>query len=175
MHGLVLERGVDPFSPAHGAMRLPREVERRLPQRRHNRIVGAIAIREHFAARWPHRRGAAARHGLFDAVGIDAALEEALHLRVDTRRSQAALEQRDHAERGKMPFVKNDGIAQGDRPRVVRVRIEHVEELARPGTIAAIPVDEQGAIDSRRSESRGGRGQSFPFQRFEPFPELRRR
>ncbi len=69
------------FAATHGAMlACPDKSNAACRSAVDNRVVGAIAIRQHFVARWPHRAGAAPRHGLIDAVGIDAALEEALHL-----------------------------------------------------------------------------------------------
>ena len=111
--------------------------------------------------------GAAARHGLIDAVGIDAALEKAFHLRVDARLTEAALEQCDDAEGRQVPLVEHDGIAQRNRPGVVRVGIQQIEQLRASA---------RGCVDTSRrdgstinGEGGSGRGQGFPFRRFQRF------
>ena len=107
--------------------------------------------------------GAAARHRLLDAVGIDAALEQALHPGVDARQTEPALQQGNHAEGRQVALIKDDGIAQRDRPRVVGVRIDEIEEPARAFAVALIPVDEtlRDRLGGSTAGSDGGHG--FPF------------
>ena len=67
--------------------------------------------------------------------------------RVDARQAEPALQERNDAEGRQVPLVEHDGIAQRDRTRVVGLRIEEVEQLARSLAVAPIPVDETLAID----------------------------
>src|SRR5437762_401893 len=138
MHRFVLERGVQPLDPSRRCGQLR--------DRRKDGFVAGARKSEHFVARGPDCRRAAARNRGCFGFGIDSALEELLQPRVDGWTAESATEERQRAERGKMTLVKDDWIAQRNRPRVVRRRLEYVEQRRRPRTIAAVPVHGGGAI-----------------------------
>src|SRR5262249_405165 len=71
-------------------------------------------------------------------VRIDAAREQRLETLVDARAAERLLDQRVEAESRQMAVVEHDGVAQIDRPAVVDVLGQHVEQLPRTGAIAAI-------------------------------------
>ena len=64
------------------------------------------------------------------------------------------LEQRVHAEGGQVPLVEHDRIAQRDRPAVVRLGRNQVEQLPRSGTHATETVEQRRAIDRRAGGNR---------------------
>ena len=162
VHRLVLERREDRLTPPHGAVLAAREIEGGALERIDDGLVRAPAKSEHFLARRPARSRAAARHRLIDAVGIDAALEEPLEIGIDAGEPESAPQQGNHAERREVPLVEHDGIAQRDRTRVIGVGIDEIEQLARSGAVALIPVDELRAIDG---DDGSGERQGVPFQR----------
>ena len=166
VHRLVLEGGKNCLAATHRAVLTPGEIELRTAERVDDRLVGAAAERQDFIAGRPDRGGSASRHRLIDTVGIDAPLEQTLHLRVDARQAEPTVQQRNHAERRQVPFIENDGIPECDWTSVVRVGIQQVEQPARPLAVALIPVDETLAIDRNGGDS--GR-QGFPFQRARAF------
>ena len=122
VHRLVFERGEDRLPVGHRGMLASGEVELGPLHRRHDLVVGSPRELEDRGARRPARAGAAARHGLLLAVGIDAAGEQRLEAFVDAGAAQPALQKRDDAEGRQVSFIEHDGIAQRDRPREVHVR-----------------------------------------------------
>ncbi len=52
-----------------------------------------------------------------------------------------------HAERRQVPLVEHDRVAQRDRPRVVGRRIDQIEDGARAGAVAAIPLGERRTVE----------------------------
>ena len=136
-------------SPRRAASRerAARQIESARRERVDDRLVGAPAERQHLVARRPDRRRAAARHRAIDAVGIDAAREQVLEPASTPGLTEPALEQGDDAEGRQVAFVEHDRIAQRDRPGVVGVGIEQVEQPARALAVALVPVDETLAID----------------------------
>ncbi len=162
VHRLVLEGREDGLATPHGEVLAAGQVERRTAKRVYDGLVRAAAERQHVLARRPDCPCAAAGHRVIDTVGIDAALEETLHPRIDTRQPEPTLQEGNHAEGWQVTFIKDDGIAEGNGTRVVRVRVEEVEQLPRSVAVAPIPVDEACAINGD-GESCGGQG--FPFQR----------
>ena len=122
MHRLVLEGRENGLAAPHGEMLAAGQIERRAAERVDDGLVGAPAERQHLVARRPDRPGAAARHGLIDAVGIDAALEETLHLAIDARQAEPTLQEGNHAEGRQVTLIEDDGIAERNGTRVVSVR-----------------------------------------------------
>ena len=60
---------------------------------------------------------------------------------------EPALEKGIHGERGNMTVIEHDRVPERDRPLVVGVRREHLEELPRPGPVLAIGLNHLPAID----------------------------
>ena len=91
---------------------------------------------------------------------IDASSEQRFEVHIDARPTQTALDERVEAERRQMALVKNDWMAQRDRPAVIRLLVDQVEERLRPRAVAHIPVGEGLASGRRhgcRSQHNGGR------------------
>ena len=72
----------------------------------------------------------------------NAAREQQFEPFVGAAQAEAALQKGNHAERGKMPFVEHDRIAQRNRARVVRVGIDEIEQRTGPLAVAAVPCGE---------------------------------
>ena len=89
VHRLVFERGEDGLPVGHRGMLASGEVELGPLHRRDDRVVGSPRELEDLVARRPARAGAAARHGLLLAVGIDAAREQRLEALVDAGAARA--------------------------------------------------------------------------------------
>ena len=137
MHGLVFERGIQPFE---GQVRTPLE-------RVDDRVVAAAGEVEHGFARRPHRRRAAPRDGSVDAVGIDAAREQRFEAFVNWRAAESAPKERDHAERRQVALVEHDGIAKRDWTGIVSGRIDQVEDGPRSRAVTSIPLDRGRPLD----------------------------
>ena len=70
---------------------------------------------------------------------IDAAREQRFEAGVDARPAERLLHQRVEAERRQVAFVEHDRMAQRDRPAVIRLLGQQVEERARPRAVALVP------------------------------------
>jgi len=138
VHGLVLERGIKRLGAVHrGAIVAKLGVLERLDHRR----VGALAKIKDLVARWPFGIRAAARHGCVGAIGIDAALEQLFEPGVHRRTTQASPQEGDDAESRQVSFVENDWVPKSNRTRVVRGRVDQVEEGSRSRAVPLVPLD----------------------------------
>jgi sulfur carrier protein len=79
---------------------------------------------------------------------IDAAGEEQLQIRIDARQAEPFLHERVEAEGRQMAFVEHDGMTQIDRPAVIRIVDQEIEQRARTGAIAAVPLQGGAAVES---------------------------
>jgi hypothetical protein len=79
-------------------------------------------------------------------VRVDAAREQCLETRVDALLAEATFHQRVEAESGEMTFVKDQWVPQRDRPRVVGLVGDELEERFRALTIARVPIEQMPAV-----------------------------
>src|SRR5260370_42684715 len=102
--------------------------------------------------------------GRFCGVGemrIDAALEQDFVAGVDARLFQRELDERVDVERGEVAFVKNNRIAQENRPFVVHLRLWNREDLACASTTIVEPAQQHLAIERHERQD----ATSTPFER----------
>ena len=81
------------------------------------------------------------------AAGIDAALEEPFEGGIHGGFAEAALVEREVAERRNVSFVERKRMAQRDRTVVKRVLMDEPEEPGGPLTVFAIPLEHARAVD----------------------------
>ena len=77
---------------------------------------------------------------------IDPAREQRLESAIDAGATERFLHQRVKAERRQVSFVEHDRVTKGDRPAVIGVLGQQIEELLRPFPVADIPRHEEVAI-----------------------------
>ena len=145
VHRLVLEDRVDGLRVVQ--QRMAGLFERRVRERLQNACVTFVGEAPDLFARRPFGRLAAAGGCL--AVRIDAAREQALEALVDTRPAERSLHERVEAERRKMALVEHDRVTKRDRPGVIRLGLDDVEEARRALAVPAVPVRERLAIYCR--------------------------
>ena len=142
MHHLMLQDRVN--GEPVGEPRVVRAVEIR---RRERVLDAAVRLRGVAADGAALRPSVPAPIRFGRLIRIDAAFEELLELRVDSGQSERALDERVDVERGQMPLVEADRVAQVDRTVVVRLRREEPEDLLASPPVAPEPLRRGGAID----------------------------
>ena len=75
-------------------------------------------------------------------VRIDAAREQLLELRIDARTAERALHERVEAERRQMAVIEDDRLPQMNRPAVIGLLGEEVEQRTRPLAVAQVRINE---------------------------------
>src|SRR5262249_52025018 len=98
--------------------------------------VGRRPVAANGDARGPGR--GRPRNGGF-ALRVDAALKERLVVGIEPGDAEPALEQRVDGERRQMALVEADRVAQRDRPGLVRLGADVVEERRRALAVAKVP------------------------------------
>ena len=91
------------------------------------------------------RRVAGGRGGV-RFMWIDAAREQRFEAGVDAGQAEAALDQRVEAEAGQVTLVENDGVAERNRPRIVGLVRQHVEQGLRARPAVAVALNQAAAI-----------------------------
>src|SRR5207249_6375359 len=83
-------------------------------------------------------------------VRVDAAREQCFELWIDAWPTQRLFDERVETERRQMTLVKHDRMPQRDRPAVVAVVHEEIEQGVRSGAILLIRADQRLTIERRR-------------------------
>jgi hypothetical protein len=144
VHGFVLENREHCFGAIEEQM--PRPFEIVVLERGHDPRVGLVRKGAHFGAERPAAALVAARVRL-RLVRIDAAREQRFERCIDAGPAEPLLDQRIEAEAGQVPFVEHQRMAERDRPRVVRLVGDEVEQRLRPRAVARVPVDQVLSIE----------------------------
>jgi hypothetical protein len=125
VHRLVLEDRERGFRPMQ--KRVARPIEVVALQRRTHPAIGFGSELPHRVARRPPLRGASP--GLI-LRRIDAAREQAFKPGVDAGAAQRAFDEGVETERRQVAFVEDDRMAEVDRPAVVRLVGNQIEQRA---------------------------------------------
>lgn len=86
---------------------------------------------------------------LLGAARIDPALEEPFEPIVERRFAEAALVKRQIAERGDVPFVKDERVAQRNRPVVKCAVVDKRKNLCGAPAIKPVPLQKARPIEGR--------------------------
>ena len=121
VHRLVFENGVHGLGAIEE--RMARLFDRRGQQRVEYSTVRLGRECPHFSARRPRER---CRRPI--VLRIDAAREQALEIRVDASLTQRPLDERVEVERGEVAFVEHDRMTERNRPLVIGVRRQEIEQ-----------------------------------------------
>ena len=155
MHRFMFENGVRRFRAVEqGVSRL---LDVGVGQRREHAAVGFLGKPPDLFSRRP----SLARVRVTSRVGfvrVDAAREQRLEMRIDARLAEPALHQRVEAESRQVSFVEHQRMAERDRPRVVGLVPDEIEEHLRSLAIPCVPVEERLPI-----ECRGDRGHALAW------------
>src|SRR5262249_8483167 len=123
-------------------------LERSVCERVENEGVAVVGEPTDLVARRPF--GAVAVPGGRLVFRIDAARERGLEPFVDARPAEPLLYQRVDAECGEVPLVKDDGVTERDRARVIRLGSDDVEQLARSLAIVTVPIGKRLPVHDGR-------------------------
>jgi hypothetical protein len=151
VHRLVLE------DREHGLrlvqQRMAGLLERGVGKRVEDEIVAGLGKPLYVGSRWPLGRLAAVGGAL--AVRVDAAREQALEVGVDARTPERLLHQRVHAESWQVALIEHDRVPERDRPRVVGLRPDDVEQRACPPPVLTILVGQRFPVEGRGLDEHG--------------------
>ncbi len=99
-------------------------LDRRREERIEHAAIRLVHKRAHLVARRPSRR---LRRRVL-GVWIDAAREQPLEAGIDPRFGERPRDERIETEGREVAFIENDGMSKGDRPGVIRIRCQEIEE-----------------------------------------------
>src|SRR3954464_4938837 len=77
---------------------------------------------------------------------IDTAREQRLQRFVDARPAEGFLNQGVEAEAGKVSFVEDNRVPQGNRPAVIRCLSDGVKQQPAPFPVAPVPVEQHTSL-----------------------------
>jgi hypothetical protein len=89
---------------------------------------------------------------LLGIARIDPTLEEPFEREIERRFPETALVKRQIAERGDVPFVKDEGMAQRYRPVIKRVVVDERKDLFGAPAIFPIPLQKKCPIEGRSGD-----------------------